>query len=285
MSFQRPVQQIIQARSSWRTYDKQPLSPETEAALLQAIDQPPPAPFGHPVSLHLLNPFAPNKETPQKLGTYGVIRGATRFLAGVVRNGERAIEDFGYLFEWAILVATDLGLGTCWLGGTFQRDAFGAALNLQEDEVIPAVSPVGYARQKRGIVDSVFRWAAGSKDRKPWNELFFQGDFTTPLRQQEAGPYAPLLEMVRLAPSASNRQPWRLVRDPDKERFHLFLQRTPGYQRLIAVDLQRIDMGIALCHFALTAQEAQLPGQWIHDASPLQQLPELTEYVATWTPS
>ena len=36
--------------------------------------------------------------------------------------------DFGYVFEWLILRATDLGLATCWLGGTFKRGAFGQAV-------------------------------------------------------------------------------------------------------------------------------------------------------------
>lgn len=61
-------------------------------------------------------------------------------------------------------------------------------------------------------------------------------------------------------------------------RFNPLLNRTnpltipiynlPGYgkglaEKFLAVnDLQRIDMGIAMCHWALTAQEAGLHGEW-----------------------
>ena len=57
------------------------------------------------------------------------------------------------------------------------------------------------------------------------------------------------LEMVRLGPSASNKQPWRIVR---KDGFyHFFIQRTKGYRnvmtRLVQIeDMQRLDMKSAL---------------------------------------
>ena len=41
-----------------------------------------------------------------------------------------------------------------------------------------------------------------------------------------------VLEMVRRGPSASNKQPWRVVRAG--ERWHLYLQRTRGYGRATA---------------------------------------------------
>jgi len=61
-----------------------------------------------------------------------------------------------------------------------------------------------------------------------------------------AGRYLDPLEMLRLGPSASNRQPWRVVKEPGREIFHLYLRRSKGYDKLIkAVDLQRLDMGIS----------------------------------------
>jgi hypothetical protein len=62
--------------------------------------------------------------------------------------------------------------------------------------------------------------------RKAWNDLFFDADHT-PLTEMLAGAYAVPLEMVRLGPSASNKQPWRIIRDRD--RFDFFLSHTKGY--------------------------------------------------------
>ncbi len=67
--------------------------------------------------------------------------------------------------------------------------------------------------------------------------------------------------MVRLAPSASNKQPWRIRISPGV--FNFYLKRTPGYKKGSSrVDLQRIDMGIAMSHFELACRELKLKGEW-----------------------
>jgi hypothetical protein len=91
---------------------------------------------------------------------------------------------------------------------------------------------------------------------------------------------------VRIAPSASNKQPWRVVKDG--QYWHFYLQRTPGYRRdplkilLDLCDLQRLDMGIALCHFELTARELGLAGHWAFDAPSIPIPGPRTEYIASW---
>ena len=95
--------------------------------------------------------------------------------------------------------------------------------------------------------------------------------------------YADPLEMLRLGPSASNRQPWRLVKESGRDIFHLYLRRSRGYDKLIkAVDLQRIDMGIAMSHFELTARELGLGGRWQAVSPSVSPVPERTEYVQSW---
>jgi len=55
----------------------------------------------------------------------------------------------------------------------------------------------------------------------------FDSYFETPLTKTKANKYTPVLEMVRLSPSASNKQRWRLVLEGNC--IHFFLQRTRGY--------------------------------------------------------
>jgi hypothetical protein len=92
--------------------------------------------------------------------------------------------------------------------------------------------------------------------------------------------------MVRLGPSASNHQPWRVVKEG--KNWHFYLKRTPGYNERLLVklsgtaDLQRIDMGIAMCHFDLTARELGLTGQWVEEEPDIDRPFELLEYTATW---
>ena len=99
-----------------------------------------------------------------------------------------------------------------------------------------------------------------------------------------AGRYALPLEMIRLGPSASNRQPWRIVKEPDRDSFHFVLERTRGYLRSYqGVDFQKIDMGIAMCHFELSARESGLDGSW-EIRNPGLALGEGREYTVSWTP-
>jgi hypothetical protein len=92
--------------------------------------------------------------------------------------------------------------------------------------------------------------------------------------------------MVRLAPSASNKQPWRIVREDNA--WHFYLSRTGGYaggpaKRLLEVeDIQRVDIGNAMCHFELTARAAGLQGGWLTQLPNAQVPGQGLEYVATW---
>ena len=277
--YSRPITELVGMRSSWRSYEDTEIEADKLNRLIAFMASPGVPPFGTEMRFSLISEDTPGERVP---GTYGVIRGARYFIAGALKMGERDLEDFGYLFEIIILFATDLGLGTCWMGGTFDRSGFADSMGLDPDEILPAVSPVGYAARRRSVVDSLFRIGAGSKRRKKWEELFFDGDFGTPLDRAKED-YAIPIEMVRLAPSASNNQPWRIVRTGGG--YHFFLKRSKGYGSLFRVDLQRIDMGIALCHFELAAAEGCLSGEWRIEDVDVGDLPERSEYVASWVRS
>ena len=213
----------------------------------------------------------------KKLGTYGFIKGARSFLVGVLDKNEQDALEFGRLFEKLVLFATDLGLQTCWLGGTFKKSDFEKSLSLKDNEFIPIVSPVGYEKDKLRVFESAMRVVVGADNRKPRGELFFDGDISSPLNGSEAEPYATALEMVRLGPSASNKQPWRVIKD--KKGLHFYLCRTKGYG-VPSYDVQLNDIGIAKCHFELTAKELGLHGSW----QKLENAPSPAglEYVCSW---
>jgi hypothetical protein len=235
------------------------------------------SPFGSNAAFELVHDSLDGKKTVP--GTYGLIKRAESFIVGTVKNAEKDPEDFGFLFEKIILYATDIGLSTCWMGGTFSHTSFAEKVALKLDETLPAISPVGYPAKKRAMMDTMIHFTAGSKKRKPWKDIFFNNDFDTPLQEKDAGKYAIPLEMARLAPSASNRQPWRIIKD--KDLFHFFLRRSIRFDKLSMADLQRIDMGICMSHFELAAREAGLSGKW-DDTKDMGPLPKKTEYVATW---
>ena len=76
-----------------------------------------------------------------------VVTGTDLFVGGKVKNVQNASVAFGYSFEVFVLLAQSLGLGTVWLGGTMNRAAFEAAMELSENEMMPCASPIGTVAQ------------------------------------------------------------------------------------------------------------------------------------------
>jgi len=199
---------------------------------------------------------------PLRIGTYGIIQKAPAFMVGAVKMGPRALVDYGYALEGVILAATSTGLGTCWLGGTFSRSAAAASLGLAEGEVLPAISPVGYPADRRTFSDKTVRFLAGSDRRLSWPELFFDQEEGKSLTEAKAGKWAPVLEAVRRGPSASNKQPWRILA-LDGDRFQLLFAEDRAYNRALGIPIQELDMGIALRHFESAAKALGLDGHWL----------------------
>jgi nitroreductase len=271
--------EAIRRRTSWRNFDPSPLSKELRAQIDEILEHTPSGPFATISTFKLVNKSVATDQNI-KLGTYGFIKGAQYFIVGTMQSDSAGFVDFGYRMEWIILQLTALDLGTCWLGGSFRRSEFADLIGLQKGAIIPAVTPVGYPAEKRSLRDGLIRLGAGSKRRKPWNEIFFAEDFSGSLTPENAGKYATALEMVRLAPSASNRQPWRVIHK--NNLFHFYVQRTPGYrQRHGDIDLQRVDLGIAMCHFELATKELNVEGNWFVDNSQ-ENIAENIEYILSW---
>lgn len=249
-----PVCETIQKRRSVRTFDAIPIR-EQDLEKLTEYAKTLPAPFGIPVKIHLLET---GDTSAKKLGTYGVIKGTKTFLGVTVPKGALSLESVGYAFEQLVLYATHLGIGTCWLAATFDRKAFTGAMNVSDDEWMPVISPICYPAKKRAISDSLMRAGMKSDQRKDWKELFFSGDFNTPMERSEAGAYEQPLEMLRLAPSATNAQPWRVLRQDGA--FHFYAKTAEGKGEADSPIIQRVDVGICASHFCLTARELGLSG-------------------------
>ena len=88
-----------------------------------------------------------------------------------------------------------------------------------------------------------------------------------------------LLDSIRLAPSATNSQPWFIV--PGKGKLEFFCEK-PGIIRSIAYrKMNKIDMGIALCHCALAAAHAGKTHEFIFDTAAEARCPRNHYYTGT----
>lgn len=278
--FEKPITDIIKSRHSVRTYNSEKLSEELKSKLLEYAKDIK-GPFDAKVRMELIDEIKASEMGSGKIGTYGVIKGVSSYVAAVVEEGDKSLEQLGYCLESLVLYAVSLGLGTCWLGGTFKKSQFSKIVNLKENEILPIVSPIGYEANKKRIVETIMRRAVGSDNRKKWNELFYNGNFQTSMDEKSAGNYASAFEMVRLAPSASNKQPWRILKQDNY--CHFYIESAKGYSKALGFNIQRIDMGIAMCHFEMTMVEAGIKGHWINEYSrQLAVLNENMEYIISW---
>ncbi|MBE6639455.1 MAG: nitroreductase [Ruminococcaceae bacterium] len=239
------IQELVKSRRSVRTYDGREITAEDKAKLCAFMENTP-NPYGINIEFKLMDAREHGLKCPVVIGT-------DLYVGGKIKRVPSAFEAFGYSFEMLVLYAQSLGIGTVWLGGTMNRSAYEAAMELSEDEMMPCASPLGYPAKKMSLRESMMRKAIKADERLPFDELFFDGSFDIPLTEEKAGELSYPLEMVRWAPSAVNKQPWRAVVGGNV--VHFYLKRSSGFGNHEALDMQRIDMGIALCHFDLAAQE------------------------------
>ena len=269
------VEDIIRKRYSVRTFDKRQVEKEVKEGLLAYADSLQ-NPLGPKINIQFIEKeVAPNGE---KLGTYGIIKGAKLYMGATVPKDEYALEALGYDFEQLVLYATSLGLGTCWLGGTFNRSAFVSAMEIRPGDIFPILSPLGYPAEKKSITEHMMRRSIKADRRLEWKELFFKDNFEKSLSAEEAGDYRFPLEMVRLAPSAVNKQPWRVV-VADNE-VHFFEKHSLSVEGG-SVDMQRIDVGIAICHFHLALLEQKKMGHF-ERKTPNFEIPKDMDYIVSW---
>ena len=232
------VREIVKTRRSVRTFDGKPLAQEDLEKLREFI----PTirnPYDIPVEFILLDAKSNGLSSP-------VLTGDTMYVAAKVEKHPHAEEAFGYSFEKLVLYAWSRGIGTTWIGGTMKRELFEKAVGLKESELMPCISPLGYPAVRMSVRETLMRKGVKADERKPASELFFDRAFFLPL-YEERKEIADALEMVRLAPSAVNRQPWRIVRQG--RVYHFYLKHDKGYVGKATGDLQKVDMGIAVCHF------------------------------------
>ena len=265
----KTLQETIETRRSVRTFDGNELKEEDKKAIEEYFSEPT-NPFGVDVAFKILDA----KENDL---SSAVIVGEKQYLAAKVKRVENFEIACGYSFENVSLFAASLGVGTVMLAASLSRATLEKAMEVKEDEVMPVGSPIGYPGSKMSIRETLMRKALKADERKPFETLFFQNDFNTPLKEEDAGIYKGALSALRLAPSATNGQPWRAV--VVGEAVHFVEVKTMKDSPI--GDVQKFDMGIALSHFDLMRKEQGIKGKFTFD-DPGIELPKNALYIATF---
>lgn len=264
------LKEIIKGRRSVRTFDGSQISREDREKLL-AFSSSISNPFDIPVEFVLLDAEDYGLSSP-------VITGEKLYVAAKVRKVPYADVAFGYSFERLVLYAWSLGIGTTWIGGTMKRELFEKAAGLKDGEMMPCVSPLGYPAKKKSVRETMMRKGVGADVRMPAEKLFFDGNPDTPLAGAKKESIADLIELVRWAPSAVNKQPWRIIIADGL--YHFYEKKDKGYVNDATGDLQKIDVGIVLCHFVMGLEEQGVQPV-VMTADPGILIPDGMEYIAT----
>lgn len=224
--------QAMKERRSVRSFNGKPLSESQMTDLRKAIEDSYTL-FGGDITIRLKSFDIKGDFKPS---TYGVIKGVTDFFLMAIGEGEDSDLTAGFQFEQIVLKAWQLGLGTCWIAGTYKGSQFDEREQWPEGESLKIICPVGVAEKPR-MMEKMMRLTIGSNNRKPFSTLFFEDDFKKPLNPENK--FGEALQMLRLAPSSTNSQPWRVLMKGDKVMFYY----KPKYPITV------IDMGIGICHF------------------------------------
>lgn len=255
----------IKKRQSIRTFQKEELDGITLKEIENILNREHKTPFGSTPYFQMLDIMDDNLKEIGKLTSYGVIKGARHYLVGYCKGDDSSIMDYGYVMEKIILDLNYMDLGSCWLGLTFRSSFISKVLNLPESSVIPAISPVGKRHHHMSMTDRLVRTIARSHKRLEHSDLFFSksNHLLTSLEEID-DKTKQILEAVRLAPSASNKQPWRVV--VDGNYLHLYWNKNEKYNAMIkGFNIQALDMGIALAHIEEAAKDFDISGTLLNN--------------------
>ena len=248
--------ELIRHRKTCRSYEPRPIDPVSRNSLMELIASLDAGMWNEPLQLRLME-LEPGKDKRMRLD-YGLISGHSAYLLGIVADDTLSRVSYGFQLEKVVLHATALGLSTCWVG-YFDSEHF-SQLHVEAWQAIPSIVVVGHGTYEPSIGNRLLRFSFGADKRLDWDKLFFNADWGTSLTAMQAGPFCDALEMVRLAPSSGNTQPWRILRDADRQTFHFF--KKPVNKTYEQRGLHDVDIGIAAAHFDLYAQSLKIPGTW-----------------------
>ena len=212
----------IFTRKSTRKYRDQPLAQEQLAEIMDFARS--------------AKPLFPEIEIRMELASSADVKGivsakAPHYLLFYSEKKEGYLPNAGFLLQQVDLYLASKELGSCWLG------------------IAKTTAP-----SKNGL-DYVIMLAFGLAQDSPIHKDI--SEFNRQELSQISSGSDERLEAVRLAPSASNSQPWFFACQPegiDVYRKKLGLLKGAMYETM-----NQIDVGIALCHLWLASEEHGKP--------------------------
>jgi nitroreductase len=223
-------QEAINTRCSRRTYLPKPVDYGCINKLRSLIDE-----YNQKAGLNMQLALNHSEAFDGLLKSYGMFKGAKNYI-GLIEseNDPFSREKLGYYGELLVLEATDMRLGTCWVGGTFDRKR--CPFVLSDHEKITCVITFGNVPSERSMREKLI-FSMTHRKSKTADELY-EADAPLP------GWFRSGINAVQKAPSAVNRQP---VKFAYKNNI------VTASVKDINTSSMALDLGIAKLHFELGA--------------------------------
>lgn len=228
------LKEAMYKRHSRRSYLREKLRDEDAAFLKERIHM-----YNQKHGLHMKLVCGHPEIFKGFRNSYGMFHNVENFI--MMMGNSRDIymqEKLGYFGERLILEAVERNMGTCWVGGTFAKDALKPYV--KEDEKLYCVIAIGYTAHKKTLKEQLISHATRHRG-KTVEEM---SDITahSPDWMKNG------MEAVQLAPSALFKQPVRFRQEKDR-----------AYAEVAHTDsFEMVDLGIAMLHFEIGAQK----GTW-----------------------
>jgi nitroreductase len=161
-------EEVLEKRRSIRKYKDAPVSKEKILKMLEAARIAPSASNRQPWHFIVVE----NKETIKKLAKQEWAAEAPLMIVGLADQATSpnwCSNDLGIAFEHLVLAATNLGLGTCWMGQTGREEMIKGLLGIPDNFKVVAVIPIGVPDEapkpkERKSLDAIVSWEKyGSK--------------------------------------------------------------------------------------------------------------------------
>lgn len=241
--------EAIKTRISTRVYMDEKLDVETLCKIRVAIAQAKPFTKDAKHKIILVDDVEQSKSLFMGIiGNYGKIVSAGCCIAGITEDTRESWISLGFAQEQVVIDLTKLELSTCWVGGFFHKSKTKEFFGVEGNEVVADLISIGHA--KPHFINTSMRSLVKGNRRKPKDEIAFYKEWGNNcldfLKDNKEIDLA--VQMAILSPSASNRQPARVIIS-EKEAYFYIVDGNDSYSKM-----RLLDAGIFMSHFCLTLE-------------------------------
>lgn len=239
---------LIFKRKSIRNYDLSPLNEDTLGDIRDQMSN--------------LIPLHDNIKTEMKIISLSdvkkrLMKPAPHYIAVFSETKEDYLTNIGFMLQQMDLILAGNGIGTCWQGIPVPKASVLNGSDLKFIILIAFGKPT----------EPLYRDSTSEFKRKSLHEIS---------RVEDADE---LVEPARLAPSATNNQPWYFT--GDKTMVHAYSVKPNFIKALVVKKYIPINMGIAIYHLTVAAEHFEKDYQILFDKKLDKNPPEGHEYFAT----